>query len=47
MVVSDPFLSTDGRKTKVDTVSSIGYGTDNMTDSIAERENVSGQIDEC
>ncbi len=47
MVVSDLFLSTDGHKTKVNTVSGVRYGTDNTTDSIAGRGNISGQIDKC
>ncbi len=37
VVVSDPFPSTDKRRVKADTLSGVGYGTDNVTDSIAVR----------
>ncbi len=47
IVVSDPFLSMDRRRAKADTLSGVGYGMDNMTDSIAVRGNISGQISEC
>ncbi len=46
-MVSDPFPSTDRRRAKADTLSGVGYGTDNVTDPIAVRGNVSGQIGEC
>ncbi len=45
-MVSDPFPSTDGRKAMTETVSGVGYGTDNAMDLTAVKEHVNRQIRE-